>query len=323
MLAIVYVFWFAKTLDHTPIDLTRHTCVRAFSQTLTLRQANVLKQEGNIRHAEGNYEEAIQKFMAAKRLLETDMGNEATTLSNSCSLNIVSCYILLKQWDKAINICSEVLITAPSNFKALYRRGLGLKALVDANQHSRQEIRGMLDMAYQDLSKAKKQQPYDPEVNKTYRELRDMMVQHGMEVEPEEVTNLDSSTRISTHPDQNPWGFPTNGAPRGATGAPKDRDVENVRKNPEAVRRAARAVGGMSPEILATLIRSRTTGGESCPENIPWYCSILCITAFKEESRLHEASRFLRTVNVFAQRMCLQWRLGQLPLSSRIAPMIS
>jgi tetratricopeptide (TPR) repeat protein len=266
MLAITSVFCFKNHLDpvQTRSNSTTHAyACGAFPQNLTLQQANVLKQEGNVRHAQGKYEEAIQKFTAAKRLLEADMGSEATTLSNSCSLNMVSCYILLKEWDQAINTCSEILITAPSNFKALYRRGLALKALVDANQHSRQEIRGMLEMAYQDLAKAKKQQPYDPEVNKTYRELRDMMVQQGFEVDPEEVTNLDSSTRISTHSD--PWGLSMNGAPRGATTALKDRDVENVSKNPEAVRRAARAVGGMPPEILATLIRSRTTDGEFCP----------------------------------------------------------
>jgi tetratricopeptide (TPR) repeat protein len=234
-----------------------------YRQGHSLREATALKQEGNQLHTMGNYEEAISMWMAAKRLLEGDKGKEATTLTNSCSLNMASCYILLKQWDKVINVCSEILITAPDNFKALYRRALGLKAVVEANQQSsKEEVSGMLDMAYRDVSKARKQQPLDPEVNKTYKELREMMMSHGLEVEAEEVTELNSSTRISARPDPSTfWGVPVNGLPRGASSS-NSMELERAQKDPDAVRRAAKAVSSLSPDVLATLIKSRSADGK-------------------------------------------------------------
>ncbi|GLC34580.1 hypothetical protein PLESTB_001245900 [Pleodorina starrii] len=88
-----------------------------------LNASNQLKAEGNQLHGRGAYKEAVEKYERAKSNVESFTGKEAKDLARACTLNLSSCYLNLKQYDKCVEQCNQVLSAEADNLKALYRRG--------------------------------------------------------------------------------------------------------------------------------------------------------------------------------------------------------
>ncbi|GFR42389.1 hypothetical protein Agub_g3261, partial [Astrephomene gubernaculifera] len=88
-----------------------------------INASNQLKQEGNQLHSRGEYGKAVEKYERAKSNIESLTSQEARDLARACTLNLSSCYLNLKQYDKCLEQCNQVLSGEPDNLKALYRRG--------------------------------------------------------------------------------------------------------------------------------------------------------------------------------------------------------
>ncbi|EFJ52463.1 hypothetical protein VOLCADRAFT_79055 [Volvox carteri f. nagariensis] len=88
-----------------------------------LNASTQLKNEGNQLHGRGAYKEAVEKYERAKSNVESFTSKEAKDLVRACTLNLSSCYLNLKQFDKCLEQCNQVLSGEPHNLKALYRRG--------------------------------------------------------------------------------------------------------------------------------------------------------------------------------------------------------
>ncbi len=74
-----------------------------------VQASNQLKTEGNQLHAQGRFEEAVAKYERARSNVEAFSGKEAADLARACTLNLSSCYLNLKQYDKCIEQCNTVL----------------------------------------------------------------------------------------------------------------------------------------------------------------------------------------------------------------------
>lgn len=59
---------------------------------------------------------------------------------------------MLQQWGPLVNSCSEVLLRAPDNYKALYRRSIGFRSLGEGEVGEAGNAK--LEMALQDVESA-------------------------------------------------------------------------------------------------------------------------------------------------------------------------
>ena len=68
-----------------------------------------LKNEGNTLHNSGQYKLASEKYERARENVKDHTSSEAADLRRSCILNLSSCYLNLKEFDKCIVECNLVL----------------------------------------------------------------------------------------------------------------------------------------------------------------------------------------------------------------------
>uniref|UniRef100_A0A8C8EBI9 TOM34 protein n=1 Tax=Otus sunia TaxID=257818 RepID=A0A8C8EBI9_9STRI len=86
-----------------------------------MERARTLKEEGNELVKKGNHKKAVEKYSESLKL-----NQECATYTNRAL-----CYLALKQYQEAVQDCSEALRLDPKNVKALYRRAQALKELKD------------------------------------------------------------------------------------------------------------------------------------------------------------------------------------------------
>ncbi|KFR10067.1 Mitochondrial import receptor subunit TOM34, partial [Opisthocomus hoazin] len=84
-------------------------------------RARTLKEEGNELVKKGNHKKAVEKYSESLKL-----NQECATYTNRAL-----CYLALKQYEDAVQDCTEALRLDPKNVKALYRRAQALKELKD------------------------------------------------------------------------------------------------------------------------------------------------------------------------------------------------
>ncbi|XP_061077035.1 mitochondrial import receptor subunit TOM34 isoform X2 [Conger conger] len=87
-----------------------------------IKQALVLKEEGNALVKKGNHKKAADKYTQSLILNPT----EVTTYTNRAL-----CYLSLKMYSEAVQDCVVALRLDSANIKALYRRALAYKQLKD------------------------------------------------------------------------------------------------------------------------------------------------------------------------------------------------
>jgi hypothetical protein len=128
----------------------------------------------------------MRSYDKAKTLL-VGGGEDAEKLSVSCSLNMASCMIKQSQWGRLVNTCSEVLLRCPDNYKALYRRSIGFRALGEAEVGANGNAK--LEMALKDVDRALELSKDDDAIKRSREELVWNMVRRGIKVEVRMLSN--------------------------------------------------------------------------------------------------------------------------------------
>ena len=78
-------------------------------QKYVLDAAVQLKNQGNSLHGAGKYAEAVEKYDKARTNVDGHSSTEAAELRKACMLNLSSCYLNLKRYDKCVEECNQVL----------------------------------------------------------------------------------------------------------------------------------------------------------------------------------------------------------------------
>lgn len=139
-----------------------------------LTAAEALRELGNKRFREGQYERAVKYYFKAKVFLPTGPsahapvaeGDEYASKARACQIavssNAAACKLKLGEFDVCVRMCDGILALDAGNTKALYRKSLALRAQDD------------IDGAESALRKAANLEPRDAAIQK---ELADIALQ--------------------------------------------------------------------------------------------------------------------------------------------------
>ncbi|GLT44356.1 hypothetical protein SLA2020_182610 [Shorea laevis] len=220
--------------------------------------AEMLKEQGNELHKQGRFSDALQKYLLAKQNLKGILSSKGRTLSLACSLNLMSCYLKTRQYDKCIEEGSEVLASETKNVKALYRRGQAHKEI------------GQLEAAVQDLSKAHEVSPDDETIAAILRDANEKLATEGSHQAPgkliiEEITEEEeesvssgnhesSSGQYSVKQPQESMGFSKNKSrTNGGDSKTNLEGLEAIRDDPETIRSFQNFISNADPDTLAAM----------------------------------------------------------------------
>ncbi|CAB4283106.1 unnamed protein product [Prunus armeniaca] len=222
-----------------------------------LNAAQMLKDQGNALHSQGKFNDALQKYLLAKKNLNGLPSSKGRSLLMACSLNLMSCYLKTKQYDECIKEGSEVLAYNANNVKALYRRGQAYKEM------------GLLEDAVSDLSKAHKVSPDDETIADVLRDTEERLGEEGVQSTRRGLVIEEITEEVETVPSANHKSSSTNHSPA----QPKESNdisktriaakpevlptnsehLEALKNNPEAIRSFQNFISNADPNALAAL----------------------------------------------------------------------
>ncbi|BBH05369.1 Tetratricopeptide repeat-like superfamily protein [Prunus dulcis] len=220
-------------------------------------RSQMLKNQGNALHSQGKFNDALQKYLLAKKNLNGLPSSKGRSLLMACSLNLMSCYLKTKQYDECINEGSEVLAYDANNVKALYRRGQAYKEM------------GLLEDAVSDLSKAHKVSPDDETIADVLRDTEERLGEEGVQSTRRGLVIEEITEEVETLPSANHKSSSTNHSPA----QPKESNdisktriaakpevlptnsehLEALKNNPEAIRSFQNFISNADPNTLAAL----------------------------------------------------------------------
>ncbi|KAJ8767786.1 hypothetical protein K2173_020726 [Erythroxylum novogranatense] len=236
--------------------------------TYEINAAQMLKKQGNDLHSQGRFNDALQKYLLAKKNLKGIPTSNSRSLMLTCSLNLMSCYLKTKQYDECIKEGTEALEYDAKNVKALYRRGQAYKEL------------GQLKDAVSDLTKANEVSPSDETIADVLRDAKERLAQEsghhapsGLRIEEitEEVEAMSSrNSTISSEEYSVPQAQKNDNAtkresgPCTGTSTTNLESIQALKDDPEALRSFQNFIVNSEPETLNALSGGRA--GEISPE---------------------------------------------------------
>ncbi|KAM1149501.1 hypothetical protein ACFX15_029712 [Malus domestica] len=223
-----------------------------------LKGAQMLKDQGNALHSQGKFNEAMQKYLLAKKNLSGIPSSKGRSLLMACSLNLMSCYLKTRQYDECIKEGSEVLAYDADNIKALYRRGQAYKEI------------GQFEGAVSDLSKAHEVSPDDETISDVLRDAKENLRKEGGSSGPrrglvieeltEEVETVSSANhkRSSTEysaaqPKETSNASRTQSASNTEFLSTNADRLQDFKSDPEAIRSFQNFISNADPNTLAAL----------------------------------------------------------------------
>lgn len=224
-----------------------------------LNAAATLKNQGNQLHGIGKYDEAVDKYLRAKKNLLGHSSSEAVTLRRACLVNLMSCYLKTKDYGKVVECGAEALKEDPSNVKALYRRGQALKEL------------GNLKEAVIDLRRAAELSPEDETLASVLGDVRKQMGEKGEVEEESKVVHTTDGVIIEDITDQETLPSSENQAttlptfpstsPLGMNNETWQMQMEALKSNPGMISQMQSMMANMDPKTMAAV-----SGGAFSPE---------------------------------------------------------
>lgn len=127
------------------------------------------KDAGNKFYKEKKIDLALKQYEKSKLFLKNDYKFDEndkkikSNLEKDLNLNMSICHLLLKDYNKSISLCDQVLMIDPKNIKALYRRAQSLMKIQE------------LDLAKLDLNQALIIDPNNKEIKNSLDELNILM----------------------------------------------------------------------------------------------------------------------------------------------------
>lgn len=222
-----------------------------------LSGAEMLKNQGNVLHSQGKFDDALQKYKLAKENIKEIPSFQSRKLLLALSLNLMSCYLKTRQYEECIKEGSEVLVYDAKNLKALYRRGQAYKEL------------GQLHEAVSDLSNAVEVSSGDDTIADLLRDTKEQLIKEGGDCAPrklviEEITeedeNVPSGNNRSCSSEQKvdqpkKFGDSSKSKSIANNGNPKStsESLDALKKDPEAIRSFQNFISNVDPATLASL----------------------------------------------------------------------
>ncbi|WCJ40218.1 Peptidyl-prolyl cis-trans isomerase D [Euphorbia peplus] len=223
-----------------------------------INAAQMLKKQGNELHSKGKFQDALDKYLLAKKNLKEIPASNAMSLLLACSLNSMSCYLKTGQYDECIKEGSEVLEYDSNNLKALYRRGQAFKEL------------GQLEDAVSDLSKAHEVSPDDETIADILRDARERLGQENgrqgqRKLKIEEITEeVDTTSSLNQRTSAESLVSQPQTTVNGQGLATNSEPLQALKDDPEAIRTFQNFISNADPATLASLGGAKA--GEMSPE---------------------------------------------------------
>ncbi|XP_043692978.1 outer envelope protein 61-like [Telopea speciosissima] len=267
-----------------------------------LNGAQMLKKQGNELHSQGKFSAATEKYLLAKNNLKGIPDSRGSALRLACSLNLMSCYLKMKQYDDCVEEGSEVMAYDADNVKALYRRGQAYKEL------------GQLEDAVSDLKKAHAISPHDETIAGALSDAEEKLAKEGggqrragrlviEEITEEEVRTVpaeshksSTSTEYSVIQSLDAGECSQSQSVSNFSGRTTEAEcLQGLKDDPEAIRSFQNFISNTNPETLAGL-----SAGGVPPDMLKSASSMIGKMSPEElQKMLHMASSFQGTSSYF------------------------
>ncbi|KAK9099746.1 hypothetical protein Scep_023176 [Stephania cephalantha] len=236
----------------TPEEIASFSAQADAQVNYALSAAQMLKNQGNELFSKGKFSDATEKYLRAKENLKAMPFSKGRSLKLACSLNLMACYLKMKQYDDCVMEGTEALKYDAGNVKALYRRG-----------QAHQEL-GNLEDAVSDLSSAHAVAPDDETISAVLRDAEEELSKGGgkrsvviEEIAEEEVKRLPHENNASSSSSEYSVKKPQ-GAGKHYEWQPESSDgnptigLQSL-QDPESVRSFQNFISNADPSALAAL----------------------------------------------------------------------
>ncbi|XP_057509422.1 outer envelope protein 61-like isoform X2 [Actinidia eriantha] len=252
-----------KMANATPEEIAAMRARVDAQTTYEINAAQMLKKQGNELHSQGRYNDALQKYLLAKKNLKDIPSSKGRTILLACSLNMMSCYLKTRHYEECIKEGTQVLAHDANSVKALYRRGQAYKEL------------GKLEDAISDLSKAHEVSPDDETIADVLRDAKEILARKGggnasrgliIEEITEEQTvsseNCESSNKVYSVSQPQETSGCSQSQPEINTNAPSTNSeyVQALKDDPETIRSFKNFMAHADPETLVAMSGGNAEG---------------------------------------------------------------